>query len=133
MGGLPWQYQKELDTYDSAPLREPGPVVKAKKWPADREGFTCFLVAHGCVIEDCEKYFAVTYPAGTVRYEQLPRIGSEVIRVVLPDGIELQQINLSYRLSVMDDWESTVTAYEKDIKEFNDEESRGQTTDLPGN
>ena len=117
MSGLPWQYQTELDTYDSAPLPEPGPVVKAKKWPADREDFTCFLVAHGCVVEDREKYVAVTYPTGTVRYEQLPRIGSEVIRVVFPDGVELQQIDLSYRVSVVDDWESTINPRDQDIKE----------------
>ena len=119
MSGLPWEYHTKLDRYDSAPLRESGPIVKAKKWPADREDFTRFLVAHGCVVEDREKYFAVTYPTGTVRYEQLPRIGSSILRVVLPDGIELEQIELSYRVTVVDDWDSTITAKENDLKEFN--------------
>jgi hypothetical protein len=53
-----------------------------------------FLLHHGCTLEQVNENEAIlTYPPGTTRQELYPRTSDIRYRVMLPDGIELREID----------------------------------------
>src|SRR5260370_28463254 len=51
-----------------------------------------YLEAHGCVIEFCHDHCQITYPPGTTREENVPRVRLVNYIVTLPEGVEVYEL-----------------------------------------
>jgi hypothetical protein len=70
-------------------------VVKQPLQKRRQDDFTRFLLAHGCSVEETEKYCAVRLPEGTLYCVRLPSLPTERYRFDLPDGASLYGHDLS--------------------------------------
>lgn len=71
----------------SVPTRAAEPIVLWGLLPEART----YLERHGCVIVEGDGVATVSYPAGAISTELLPRTCYERFKIVLPDGTQLQE------------------------------------------